>query len=302
MAALIGHSPLRLKHLFQKVTWALQRRFERIFQPAQYHHPIPQSLLQFQQSHPISPGQVKRPKDSSLAVVVPCYNHAIYLAETFDCILNQTYRPFEAIFVDDCSSDGSFEELKHFCKHPPSGIQAILLQTPRNSGQAFAINLAVEYSQAEQIAVLNDDDYLMHDALEAIQAILSDQPDIFMFGAAHIPVSAPLQISNLGKEDKLIHSKNPDYRALPLTLFTPETVQKIKRPGELSMTHSSCTFYKSAWKAAGGYYPDKRQRVVIHSDRDFQLRLASLFPIAICYAAPFSFWRSYSSVDRGRYS
>lgn len=82
----------------------------------------------------------------------------------------------------------------------------------------------------------------------------------------------------------------------------PSDVRRYRRYNDLNMTHSGSCFTKSAWQAAGGYYPDQRARLVPFSDRDFQIRLNALFPVALSPDAPFSFWRRGSSVDHGRNS
>jgi hypothetical protein len=63
------------------------------------------------------------------------------------------------------------------------------------------------------------------------------------------------------------------------------------------MTHTGSCFLNAAWEVVGGYAVDKRKRVVPFSDRDFQLRVASLWPVAVSNATPFSLWRRDSSVD-----
>jgi hypothetical protein len=56
---------------------------------------------------------------------------------------------------------------------------------------------------------------------------------------------------------------------------------------------------KTAWEAVGGYRVAKEQRVVPFSDRDFQLRINAIWPVAVAYETPFSFWRRDASVDGG---
>ena len=47
-----------------------------------------------------------------ISVIVPCYNQAQYLDECLQSVLDQTYRNWECIIVDDCSTDDS---LVHGC-------------------------------------------------------------------------------------------------------------------------------------------------------------------------------------------
>lgn len=283
-------------------TRAAWRKAQGLVWPAQYDRPIAESLRQFQQAHPLPPEGVTRPLDGGLALLVPCYNHAAYLPETLHSIASQTYRPFEVIFIDDCSPDRTAEILQHFCSHPPAGIKTTVLRTPHNAGQAFALNLGVQSSTASVFTILNDDDYLMHDAIEAILALLAAHPDIYLLGSNCVTFSDPGFLSGLDEAQRLVRTQHADYRSIPITRFLPSEIERYQRPGDLSMVHSGETFFKTAWQAAGGYYPQKRSRVVIHSDRDFQFRVASLLPVGVTYQASFAFWRSDSSVDLGLYS
>jgi len=256
------------------------------------------SLRRFRRVHlPMLP--VERSLQNGIAVVIPCYNHAGYLESTFTCLAQQTYRPFEVVFVEDHSTDETWARLQQLCPQLPSGIKPILLRTPRNSGQAFAINVGVSTSKTSVIMVLNDDDYLMHDALEAVVEILGYNADLFLLGATAIPFTG-YGCPPGDDESKLIRSVYPNYTLVPLTRYTPADVLRFAHPNDTNMTHSGSTFFKTAWQAVGGYYPDKSRRVVIWSDRDFQLRIASLFPIAVATEIPFAYWRSGSSVDHGK--
>lgn len=68
------------------------------------------------------------------------------------------------------------------------------------------------------------------------------------------------------------------------------------------MSHSGLSFLKIAWETVGGYIPKIKNRVIMFSDRDFQLRVNSVYPIAIIENAALSFWRINSSVDQGLFS
>lgn len=286
----------------EKLRLALKSRLERIFRPATYHRPLAQTLAEFRAAHPLPPEGVERRLDTGLAVVVPCYGHAAFLQDTLASLAGQTYRPFQAVFVDDCSPDGASEKLHRLIRELPDGIQATLMRTPVNSGQAAAINLGVSQAQAGVICILNDDDYLMHDALEAGLAILQANPQVYMFGAHLVPFSSARPPTGLPETEKLIRTRFASYAQIPLSFFGPQDISRFKKPKDLSLSHSGMLFFKSAWQAVGGYQAQRRQRVVIHADRDFQLRLASLLPVAVTYDAAFAFWRSDSSVDRGVYS
>lgn len=277
------------KHLPAAWQEALTHRFVDRFNPG--------ALRRFQRAHRTAP-TTDRAQGEWVAIVMSCYNHAAYLDATFESIARQTHRPFEVICVEDHSTDDTLARLRRLGTQLPEGIHPTVVQTPRNHGQAFALNLGVAAARASAIMILNDDDYLRPDALEATLDILRRNDDLFLLGSTSIHwrgSGAPADI-------RFIREDCADYGTIPLARYTPADVVRIRKPNDLNMTHSGTTFFKSAWRAVGGYYPEKARRVIAYSDRDFQLRVASLFPVAVAQTVPFVYWRSGSSVDHGRNS
>ena len=69
-----------------------------------------------------------------VSVIVPNYNHAPYLRERIDSILNQTFQDFELILLDDCSPDNSREIINSYKDNPH--VSHIVLNE-ENSGNTF---------------------------------------------------------------------------------------------------------------------------------------------------------------------
>ena len=53
-----------------------------------------------------------------VSVIVPNYNHELFLKERLDSIVNQSYKNIEIIILDDASTDGSCEIINSYKSHP----------------------------------------------------------------------------------------------------------------------------------------------------------------------------------------
>jgi len=121
----------------------------------------------------------------SVAVVVPCFSHAAYLSDMFDSIVAQSRLPDEVIFVDDCSPDSTGEILRSLVAihRETAGRRFEVVVNERNMGQAGSLNRGISMATSDLILILNDDDYLMHDAVESMLALFAQHRDVALIGA-----------------------------------------------------------------------------------------------------------------------
>jgi GT2 family glycosyltransferase len=251
----------------------------------------------------VGPGGVSCPEKReklSLTLVVPCFGHARFLETTLKSITSQTCMPDKVIFIDDCSLDGSGDILERLIRRLDEREyhRYQLLRNATNLGQAASLNRVIERAASGLIMILNDDDYLMHDVVDVVIRLFDRYREVVLIGGTS---------SHFTDERELVKANKTmacfaDADAIKLDIRRPSDVLNYRHYNDLNMTHSGCCFLKSAWERVGGYYPDKRKRLIPFSDRDFQLRVNAIFPIAVCRDVRFSFWRSDSSVDQGRNS
>lgn len=245
---------------------------------------------------------IARPlQTTSLGVVMPCYKHAQYLGAAIESLMRQTRQPEEIIFIDDASPDNTRLLLENniavYQQQCPR-TKFLLLHNERNAGQTASLNKGILAVDSDVVMILNDDDYLMHDAVEAILTLFNCYLDVYMIGAHSIHFDDERTLS---AADKYISTLS-DFHDINMTIHSPRNVRRYRHINDLNMTHSGSAFFKVAWQVVGGYWIDKESRLVRYSDRDFQLRINALFPVAVSYKIPFSFWRSNSSVDNRLFS
>jgi len=105
-----------------------------------------------------------------LSVVIPTFNAAKYLPEALESVLNQTYRNFEIIVVDDGSTDDTKEVLAPY-------IKKIKYIYQNNAGPGSAKNAGIHTAKGEWIAFLDSDDYWEDYHLEELTKLQESEPD-----------------------------------------------------------------------------------------------------------------------------
>ena len=111
-------------------------------------------------------------KEGLASVIVCCFNGEGFIDSCFDCLLKQTCRPMEVIFVDDGSSDRSFEYIPQYAKE---GIEFnCIAQNHKGAGGAAANGL--RHATGEFISCFDVDDFLYPESVEKRKAFLERFP------------------------------------------------------------------------------------------------------------------------------
>lgn len=113
---------------------------------------------------------------SKVSVIIPTFNREEYISDTIQSVLDQTYKDFEIIVVDDGSTDNTRKKLEQF----NSKIKII---KQKNSERAVSRNNGVRNASGEYIAFLDSDDLWVKDKLEKQVEILdNDKNYILVYG------------------------------------------------------------------------------------------------------------------------
>jgi glycosyltransferase involved in cell wall biosynthesis len=112
-----------------------------------------------------------------ISVIIPNYNHAKYLPDRIESILNQTYSDYEIIILDDCSQDDSWKLIENYRKKYPNLIRTH--RNNRNSGSTFLQwNKGISLARGKYIWIAESDDEALPDFLATLVPILNDNPKI----------------------------------------------------------------------------------------------------------------------------
>ena len=91
-----------------------------------------------------------------ISIIIPNYNHALYLKQRIDSVLNQTFQDFELIILDDCSTDNSREIIERYRGNPKI---TQIIYNKKNSGGVFKQWIkGIEKVKGEYVWIAERDD------------------------------------------------------------------------------------------------------------------------------------------------
>ncbi len=133
-----------------------------------------------------------------ISIVMASYNYAPIIGEAIESVINQTYKDWELIIVDDGSTDNSVEVIKKYL----SDNRIKLYINEKNLGLAKTVSKGIQYSTSDWIAFLESDDKFFPNALEEkVKAISTDADIIFsdleLFGDKECVIHLQKHFDNL---------------------------------------------------------------------------------------------------------
>jgi glycosyltransferase involved in cell wall biosynthesis len=111
------------------------------------------------------------------SVVIPTYNRADLILKTLDSVFNQSYKNFEIIIVDNCSTDNTQELLEPLVK--TNKIKLITNIT--NLERSISRNVGFENASGNFLTLLDSDDLMYKDNLKDAAEFVLKNPDTFFF-------------------------------------------------------------------------------------------------------------------------
>ena len=118
-----------------------------------------------------------------ISVIIPVYNSAIYLQQCIESALNQTYKNFEILLIDDGSTDNS----PQICDEYFEKYGNIRTFHKKNGGASSARNYGLKEAKGQYLYFLDSDDYLECQALEKmIKCAIDNCADLVFFEAKTI--------------------------------------------------------------------------------------------------------------------
>lgn len=119
-----------------------------------------------------------------VSVIIPNFNHALYLKERIESVLNQTYQDFEVIILDDKSTDNSRYIIEQYRSHPKI---TQIEYNEINSGSTFVQwNKGFSLAKGEYIWIAESDDVAEPDFLERIMTVMANKNNNIVLAFSNI--------------------------------------------------------------------------------------------------------------------
>ena len=174
----------------------------------------------------------------TISVLVPICNSEQYLEQALDSLIAQTFSDFEALCINDGSTDGSLDIIKRYMEKD----QRFRLIDKDNSGYGASMNLGIDTARGEYIGILEPDDFFEPNALELLYGLVKD-------ASADAPVDVAkanywFYWSTSKERNQLISVCKPPMTDAP---FNPRDVREVFYciPSIWSALYRRCLLYTS---------------------------------------------------------
>lgn len=168
-----------------------------------------------------------------VSIIMGVYNGADTIERCVNSILSQTYKNWEFIICDDCSTDNTYFILKEIQKNDN---RILLLRNKKNKRLAAALNECLAHAKGKYIARMDADDESMPKRLEKQVKFLEENPEYAVVGTARYIVAGE-KIKGIRKGYEI-----PDKRIL------------LK---DVPHAHPTIMMRQEAYRILGGYTESK---------------------------------------------
>lgn len=147
-----------------------------------------------------------------ISIIVPVYNVEGYLNNCIDSILNQTFKDFELILVNDGSTDNSLK----ICKYYKNIDNRICIINKENGGLSSARNAGLDIAKGEYIGFVDSDDYIHPQMYELLyNQIMKNDADISMCEFKRVSEFKKMELSDkviLNQEVEILNNEEAVFK------------------------------------------------------------------------------------------
>lgn len=111
------------------------------------------------------------------SIVIPTYNRQEFILATLATVFIQTFKDFEVIVVDNCSTDNTYQYLKPFIDQQ----KLVFIQHEQNLERASSRNTGMKHARGEYLTFLDSDDFMYPNNLADAYQFITENPEIKVF-------------------------------------------------------------------------------------------------------------------------
>ena len=185
------------------------------------------------------------------SVIIPLYNKGPYISKALSSVIEQTFRDFELIVVDDGSTDDSFKVAQSILENADIRYQLIRQE---NAGVGVARNNGAMATSGEYICFLDADDWWAPSFLERMDWLINEYPDAGIYGSNYCYVKN-------GRQRICVTDTKTGY-----INYCRSYAERLQMP----LTSISVAIPKDVFQNSGGFKPHLK----LGEDFDLWIRIA----------------------------
>jgi glycosyltransferase involved in cell wall biosynthesis len=226
-----------------------------------------------------------------VSVCMPVYNGSDYIAESIESVLSQTYKDFDLIVSDNCSTDKTEDIVRSY--HDP---RLKYFRNTKNLGQTGNVNRCLELADGEYVCIFHHDDIMLPDNLERKVRLLDEHPEV---GFVHSNIMLIDPNGDIVDENIWVEDSRHDYIEEGLTIFRKYI---SFMPYAASIFIGAVLARRACYERVGGFSPE----IPNCDDSEMWMRMLLFYNVA-CLGRPLvkyrvhpasasSMWGDYTSI------
>ncbi len=188
----------------------------------------------------------------AVSIIVPAYNEEVNVVSSINNLLKCDYLIFDIVFVDDGSTDATYEQVKKTFAHD----ERVKIFAKENGGKASALNFGIQQSDAPYVICIDADTKLLPDAVTMLMRHFINADEKIGAVAGNVRVGNQVNMMTRWQSIEYITSQNFDRKAFAYI----NAIAVV--PGAIG------AFSKEAIKRAGGFTTD-----TLAEDCDLTMRI-----------------------------
>ena len=198
-----------------------------------------------------------------VSVIIPAYNHAMYIAQCLESLYNDDYPSLEVIVLDDGSTDETFAVAQMWRAQHPDRFE-FRLEHQENSGITRTLNRLIGWTRGEFVVLLASDDYLLPGGIQTRVKILETHTE-------WMAVFCDCRVVN--QHDQILSESGLTHLGANKRALTARTTMRLELLLNWAMPGPVIMLRKSAFDSLVGF--GLYDETLGFEDRDFYLRLLS---------------------------